>query len=551
MGWAEHKIYTDKLAELSNIFNELIYLCDNFDIRRLDKFIINIIENYDYYILEDESNENSDGYSNIDDYDKLSRDILRTDEYIRMIEFINDNFTKMYEKYTLFINNIDSLTSIYLEDLKQANVSIIENFKNEYDAVILNLELLEQKLSYIPYKDKDNEEDKKSIYINVLLVTNNSIMYGIGYNFFKSYFNKNLHVIKKDTYDITYSDEKEFNNKINKIYLNVYKVFFKTLINGKATKFNEEFHIKLKEYIDEHKEESKKEVKNATQQIAAAKEKEIKKNEAKLKKEEDALKKEKESKEIRDKKVEKIKEKGVEDQKEILNRNNKEKQEIQNIIDNAKEPKKKEVKVIKEVKVEEVKEEKKEEVKEEVLKEPNVSDKSVKTLMDRLKSFTMLVTSNPTIGNVNLDEFESIYKEFQPWFEKNYPVIKNKIVNIQPLSSNDTSSSQQLQLYKPLPPPPLLLPPPQQSPLLLPYHPQSPRQQQLQQLQQFQPPFPQQFPQFQPPYQPQSPRQPPFQPYQQQFPQQFPPFQPPFQPPYHQQLPRQLSPSDRIHELSG
>ena len=82
MGWYESKNYTDKFTELSNIFDELIYLCDNFDINRLDMFIINIIENYDFYILEDESNEYSNGYSDLDDYDKLSRDILKTDEYL-------------------------------------------------------------------------------------------------------------------------------------------------------------------------------------------------------------------------------------------------------------------------------------------------------------------------------------------------------------------------------------------------------------------------------------------------------------------------------------
>ena len=257
MGWYEYKIYTDKLEELSSIFNELIYLSDNFDIKRLNKFLINIIVNYDYYILENENDGNSDGYSDLDDEYKLATDILETDEYMNMIEYINDNFTKMYEKYTLYINKLDSLTSIYLEDLKLSNVSIIKNFKSEYDATIFNLELLEKKLSYIP---KDIVVEKKSNFnINVLLITNNSIMYVIGYKFFKSYFNKNLHVIRKNTYDITYSDIKEFNNKINEIYSNVYSVFIKTLVNGKAIKFNEEFQKDLNKKIKKYKEDSKTE----------------------------------------------------------------------------------------------------------------------------------------------------------------------------------------------------------------------------------------------------------------------------------------------------
>ena len=264
MGWSEFKIYTDKLAELSSIFDELIYLSDKFDIKRLNNFLINIIENHDFYILEDENNEYSDGYSDLEDEYKLSRDILETDEYINMMEYINENFSKMYEQYLLFINKIDSLTAIYLEDLKLVNVDIIKNFSSEYDAVIFNLELLQQKLSYIPNKDKIEETKEKvekqiNININVLLITNNSIMYGIGYKFYKKYLYKNLHVIRKDTYDITYSDEKEFNIKFNNIYSNIYDEFINTLINGKAKNFDENFLVKLKEDIKKYKEKSKNE----------------------------------------------------------------------------------------------------------------------------------------------------------------------------------------------------------------------------------------------------------------------------------------------------
>ena len=495
MGWYEYKIYTDKLEELSFIFNELIYLSDNFDIKRLDKFLINIIENYDFYILEDENSENSDGYSDLEDEYKLGIDILETDEYINMIEYINENFTKMYEKYILFINKIDSLTSIYLEDLKLGNVSIIKNFKSEYDAVIFNLELLEKKLSYIP---KDNVVEKKGMFnINVLLITNNSIMYGIGYKFFKSYFNKNLHVVRKDTYDITYSDIKEFNNKINKIYLNVYSVFINTLVNGKAIKFNEKFQKDLKEKIKKYKEDSKNEEGKALEKQEGKDKKEKDEENKKEEKEKEKEKKEKEKKE----KEEKEDRKREEDE---LKKQQKDHEEYLSVkSDTEKDIKKLETPPPKKVKKDVIKEdkEKKEEAdvkpKVEPLKvkpdEPKVKPEEPKVEPPKVEPEIQEPVNDPNYDRVKkqLDNYRKflqgqpqkidlgligygdnpIYIQHQVLFEKLYPDIK--ISGIQRLYSNN------------MPPAPLLLQP----------RPQSPQGQYLQNLppQQFHGQPPQQF----------------------------------------------------------
>ena len=468
MGWYEYKIYTDKLEELSFIFNELIYLSDNFDIKRLDKFLINIIENYDFYILEDENSENSDGYSDLEDEYKLGIDILETDEYINMIEYINENFTKMYEKYILFINKIDSLTSIYLEDLKLGNVSIIKNFKSEYDAVIFNLELLEKKLSYIP---KDNVVEKKGMFnINVLLITNNSIMYGIGYKFFKSYFNKNLHVVRKDTYDITYSDIKEFNNKINKIYLNVYSVFINTLVNGKAIKFNEKFQKDLKEKIKKYKEDSKNEEGKALEKQEGKDKKEKDEENKKEEKEKEKEKKEKEKKE----KEEKEDRKREEDE---LKKQQKDHEEYLSVkSDTEKDIKKLETPPPKKVKKDVIKEDadvkpeiKKSEVEPKVeppkvepeIQEP-VNDPNYNTVKQRLDSYRIHLQGQPQQHDLNISPHNPIYIQHQVLFEKLYPDIK--ISGIQRLSSKN------------MPPAPLLLQPLPQSPQVQ-YlqNPQSPR----------------------------------------------------------------------------
>jgi hypothetical protein len=490
MGWSEYKIYTDKLAELTSIFDELIYLTDNFDIKRLNKFLINIIENHDFYILEDENNEYSDGYSDLEDEYKLSRDILETDEYINMMEYINENFLKMYEKYLLFINKIDSLTSLYLEDLRLVNVDIIENFRTEYDAVIFKLELLQLKLSKIPNEEnKDNIEKKSNLNINVLLITNNSIMYGIGYKFFKKYLNKNLHVIRKDTYEITYSDEKEFNNKINNIYSNIYNTFIDTLINGKAKNFNEKFLLDLKENIRKYKVKSKEEGDKALTAIEGtnklAKDEE---NSDKLKKkewEENDKKRRQQTEENDDKIDEAARQKQINEQKEAMKQRDKIKEGIENLTKSKKKEAEKEAEKgpekeakkgpEKEAEKEEVVgekeaegEAKKEKAKEDAeagegkpeeeakpeIKVPDEEDILIKKFIELLTLFNSGIKQQPDMGNLNVNpEQKHIYKQFQPWFEKQFPDLKNKIGDIKPLSSSPINTDD-----KSLPPAPILLP---------------------------------------------------------------------------------------------
>ena len=526
MGWSEYKNYTDKFAELTNIYYELIYLCDNFDIKRLDKFIIDIIENYDFFILEDENSESGDGYSNLDDHVKLSKDILKSYEYIKMIEYINENFSKIYEKYTLFINKIDNLTSIYLEDVKQVNISIIENFKSEYNDVILKLELLEQKLSLIPNKKFKVDETKRNLNLDVLLISNKTIIYGISYNFFKKYFYKNLHVIyTAETYDITISEQRDFNMKINKIYLNVYKEFIKTLINGKAIKFNEEFIKDLNEKIQNYKGESNNIEERTSQLISEKKEeKRLEDDNTKLEKEEALQKKEAKTKDTLET-INTKKKESIEKQRENYKKGQQESKILDEGIKTLKEN-------IKESEPEansdldsdvgsrygsdnepELESEYKPELKSEYKPEPKYEHESnpqknmldennplVKQLIGQLIGFTNIATS-PTAGTLGLEpNLHEIYIQHKDYFDNRFNSIKHLIklkhnANSSPSAQPPQQYSQQPQQYSQQPQQPQK---PQQ-----PQQPQKPQQPQ-QYSQPPQPPQPSQQSQ-----QPQQPRQSP------------------------------------------
>ena len=104
MGFNEKDFYFNVfdlniLRILNHKFNKLMYLCDNFDINKINNLLINIIENSDFIINDDEKGEFSKKYSDMRDIDKLSEQIIASEEYINMIDYMNNNFELINEKY--------------------------------------------------------------------------------------------------------------------------------------------------------------------------------------------------------------------------------------------------------------------------------------------------------------------------------------------------------------------------------------------------------------------------------------------------------------------
>jgi len=248
------------LTKLYNQFNELKYLCDNFDMNRINNFLINIIENYDFYIEDDNNDEFSNGYSNIRDSDKLSGDILAADEYNNMISEMNKNFDKINTKYGKFVDEINKFNDSYLEYVKNPknyDMDILENIKNEYKIVISNLEELQQRFSEIEKKNII-ADTIYGIKIDVILITNNSIVYNtIGYSIYKKFLYRNLHVINRETFYVTNSDIEEFKNKLYKIYSKIHKDFIIKFNSGNAKLFDKELLTDLKDKIKKLRENSK------------------------------------------------------------------------------------------------------------------------------------------------------------------------------------------------------------------------------------------------------------------------------------------------------
>ena len=284
----EYKAFADELTSLYYNYNELIYLCDNFDINRINNFLINIIEYHDFYIDDGDKGELSNGYSDMSDFDKLSNIIIATDDYNNMIDYMNNNLKNLFIKHEKFIEKINKFHDKYLGYFEETkpDIDVIEKIKIEYKIVISNLEELQQRLLEI-IVNNIVADTVHGININVVLITNNSLLYKtIDCWYIKRFLIKNLHIINKETYEITNSDLIDFKNKFYKIYSNVHKDFLIKLNDGIDKYFNEKFKddLKKKEQIKKYREifkevEKKAESKLEEEKVKAAEKESTKKDE--------------------------------------------------------------------------------------------------------------------------------------------------------------------------------------------------------------------------------------------------------------------------------
>jgi hypothetical protein len=275
-------------------FNELMYLCDNFDINKINNLLINIIENSDFLINDDEKGEFSKNYSDMRDAYKLSEKIIASEEYINMIDYMNYNFELIYEKYDKYEKKIQGFVKKYLKYIETTknDVDTVEKIKAEYKIVISNLEEIQQRFTEIHNNINADIITIEGIKINVVLITNSAIIYNIiNYWPLKGFLYKNLHIINSDAYQITNSDIIEFKNKFYKIYKNVHEDFINKYKIGDAKKFNETFINEIKGNIQTFRDNSKKAEEVAVTNLKETKKKEKEEEEEKIKKksnEEDA-----------------------------------------------------------------------------------------------------------------------------------------------------------------------------------------------------------------------------------------------------------------------
>ena len=228
-GFGKYKKYIDELTAILDASSEIIFLCNNFDITRIQDLFINIIENYNYY--EQGKNETSKT-------ELLGDEISGSAEYIKMKEYIDKNFENIKDKCDCFTIKLDGFRRQYLPDNAETEDSddalIRDNFKSQYKTIRINLEDIERELNKIK---KITENDIKAIkdddiQFNIFPITKSNMMYLSGfYSSFKMIF-KNLQIINSNENEITEEELEEINNDLKKLYINLIKNFNVNTINA-------------------------------------------------------------------------------------------------------------------------------------------------------------------------------------------------------------------------------------------------------------------------------------------------------------------------------
>jgi hypothetical protein len=251
-----YKIYTDDLTAIFDTYEEIIYMCNKFDIKRIDRFLIYTIENYDFYIPHTGNTNTGDALSN-------SKTIGKSSEYTDITEDIQKDFDKIIEKCDELGKKIDRFLITHLEN--QKNKLITDNFKSQFNRIDINLKNLVIELEKIKAK-KDSEIDS-DISFNIYPITKSNMIYNLQmYGTAKMIF-KNLHIINSNESEPTADDLEGFNKELNNINKELIKKFNNDIVEKNQKKFEEKIELlnesqsKLKKKFDVLKDEEEKEKK--------------------------------------------------------------------------------------------------------------------------------------------------------------------------------------------------------------------------------------------------------------------------------------------------
>jgi hypothetical protein len=244
-----YKKYIDELTAIFDASNEIIYLCNNFDITRIHNLFINIIETYNYY---------EDGKNKISDTVHLSEEISESLEYQKMKEYIDNNFKKIQDKWKdCLLSKLDSLktnlNNINLSDDKDDEL-IKDNFKSQYKTIRINLEDIERELDKIKTITEDSINSIKGddIQFDIYPITKNSMIFkSYFYSWSKKIF-KNLQIINSDESEVDDVELEKNKENFFKLYKNLIKKFNKDTITTQESEIKV-IIVALKEQKEEFK----------------------------------------------------------------------------------------------------------------------------------------------------------------------------------------------------------------------------------------------------------------------------------------------------------
>jgi hypothetical protein len=233
----EYREYKEDMNKFTSKLDEILYICDMIDADRIDQFLINFLETYDFYIYkkddDTEKEEDDTGYSDLSE--KNIEDIKRNENFQKMTTYIStnsNNIKKMCEKLETLYKKIEKyLINPATPEDATIKTDILKQKKNiieQLEKIIRLLEIRTNSNSIAPLPFE------KLKFYDVALINKNHIICAIdGYRVFKGIYNKKLHVLNNEDSQLHNKFEEVFKYEFYIIYTTLHEVFKETLGSDK------------------------------------------------------------------------------------------------------------------------------------------------------------------------------------------------------------------------------------------------------------------------------------------------------------------------------
>jgi hypothetical protein len=212
----DYKAYIDNLNIVMEAIEEIAFLSNTLNYDRLVVFFKEIIETFEFFKKIDEDDDNSEGFSNMNNKDSLIANLIDCEEYKNLVDFMETYGKTIIRKCDKLIGKIEDLLKL-LENSKD-NKYILKDYNG-------NMSLMNSKMLSINEKLLDNIDTHlphikvEKINFNIKLITKNDIICILSsYPILKKFVYKHMHVIDREYYTPTKDDVIEFRNELYKIY---------------------------------------------------------------------------------------------------------------------------------------------------------------------------------------------------------------------------------------------------------------------------------------------------------------------------------------------
>jgi hypothetical protein len=230
-----YREYKEVMNKFTSKLDEILYICDMIDVDRIDQFLINFLETYNFYKgkKDDDTEKEEDdiGYSDLSE--KNIESIKKNKNFQKMTTYISTN-SENIKKMCNELNDLNAKIEKYLDNATPTDATIKTDILKQKQNII---EQLEKIIRLLEIRTNSNSiaplPFEKLKFYDVALINKNDIICAIdGYWLFKPIYKK-LHVLNNEDSQLNNKFDEVFKYEFYIIYTSLHEDFKETLETDK------------------------------------------------------------------------------------------------------------------------------------------------------------------------------------------------------------------------------------------------------------------------------------------------------------------------------